>query len=334
MRKQSLFFMHFLPHPSSLILHPSGNCHEFRLRRTILTAIFGLLVLFFSPAASSASGGRAASWHLKTSPHFKVYHEANWSPNSITLELERLYGKLRMNVSMFAPWMVREKTKVYIYRNRRTYLSGEFHPPKWSKGLAYFSTKTVVVYDSGDIAKLRAVLAHELTHLYFESFYGEKLKNPPQWLNEGLAVMMEDLSHPGEGPWSSALKYFPDKNIIPLWRFFKVKTNQLGSDTQVGHWYMEAFGVVSYLFRPHMRIQFKNLCSLLRKGEKLDSVLWKVYRIKNSAEFDRVWRNWLQGYRTRQKQGFGNDFPSASFNFKPVEFTPFSTSDKAGKTSR
>ncbi|MBI4802684.1 MAG: hypothetical protein HY796_09205 [Elusimicrobia bacterium] len=287
-----------------------------------------LLLLFFSALASSASGRPAASWQLKTSPHFSVYHEADWSPDSITLELERLYGKLRMNVSMFAPWMVREKTKVYIYRDQRTYLNGEFHPPKWSKGLAYFSTKTVVVYDSGDIIKLRATLAHELTHLYFESFYGERLKNPPQWLNEGLAVMMEDLSPAGAGHWSSSLRYFPGEKIIPLERFFSVRLDQLDSDAQIGYWYLEAFGVVAYLFRPHMRIQFKNFCSLLRQGEKLEPTLWKVYRIKNLGEFDLTWRNWIRDYGTRQKQEPGGSFPSASFNFKPVEFTPFSLSNK------
>ncbi len=150
-----------------------------------------------------------ASWHLKSAPHFEIYHESSWSPNSVTLELERLYGKLRLNVSMFAPWMMKEKTRIYIYRNQETYLKGEFTPPKWSKGLAYFSKKTIVVYDTGDTVKLLAVIAHELTHLYFESFYGEHIKYPPQWLNEGLAVMMEDLSYSVDSPWSQGLKFVP-----------------------------------------------------------------------------------------------------------------------------
>lgn len=280
-----------------------------------------LTVLFFCAPARAA--GRADTWHLKTSPHFNIYHEANWSPNSIALELERVYGKLRMNVSMFAPWMVKEKTKVYIYRTQKTYLNGEFNPPRWSKGLAYFATKTVVVYDSGDMAKLRATLAHELSHLYFESFYGEKLKNPPQWLNEGLAVMMEDASYAGEGPWASSLRYFPQDKIIPLTRYFNVRLDQVRADTDIGYWYMEAFGVASYLFTPRTRIQFKNFCTLLRDGGKLQPSLWKVYRIKSLSVFDQSWRAWVQNYGTREQQGPGGAFPSASFNFKPVEFSSF-----------
>ncbi len=275
-----------------------------------------LTVLIF--AAPAGAAGRADSWHLKSSPHFDIYHEANWSPNSIALELERIYGKLRMNVSMFAPWMVKEKTKVYIYRTQHSYLNGEFNPPRWSKGLAYFATKTVVVYDSGDMPKLRATLAHELSHLYF----------PPQWLNEGLAVMMEDASYTKDGPWATNLPYFPQDKIIPLTRFFSTRLDQVKSDTDIGYWYMQAFGVTAYLFKPHLRIQFKNFCTLLRDGEKLQPALWAVYRIKSFPEFDTTWRGWVQAYGQKEKQQFGGAFPSASFNFKPVEFTPFNPSDK------
>ncbi|HBB66834.1 MAG: hypothetical protein A2X28_09080 [Elusimicrobia bacterium GWA2_56_46] len=285
-----------------------------------------LFILLFSVLNLSAAGppeAPPAAWHLKASPHFKIYHESDWSPDSISLELERLYGRLRFTVSMFAPWMVSEKTRIYIYRDQDSYLKGEFNPPKWSKGLAYFATKTVVVYDPGDIVKLRAVAAHELSHLYFESYYGEYLAYPPQWLNEGLAVLMEDMSYPGEGPWTQALKYFPAEKILPLDGFLKLSVDRLDSAEEVGYWYLEAFGVVSYLFQPRKRLQFKNLCQLLRKGEKLEPALWKMYRIKNFPDFDRSWRDWLRVYEAGGKQSFAGDFSSAGFNFKPAQLSSF-----------
>ena len=275
-----------------------------------------------------------ASWHLKSAPHFEIYHESSWSPNSVTLELERLYGKLRLNVSMFAPWMMKEKTRIYIYRNQETYLKGEFTPPKWSKGLAYFSKKTIVVYDTGDTVKLRAVIAHELTHLYFESFYGEHIKYPPQWLNEGLAVMMEDLSYSVDSPWSQGLKFVPKEKIMPLEDFFRLQLEQLDSDAEIGYWYLESFGAVSYLFRPHMRLQFKNFCDLLRKGEPLNSALWKVYRLNGPAGMEAPWRQWLATYGTNENQGFMTDFPSASFNFKPAQFSSFTLSGFGPKSQK
>jgi len=274
-------------------------------------------------AAAEPAAVSTTAWHVKSSPHFEIYHESDWSPGSISLELERLYGKLRLSVSMFAPWMVKEKTKIYIYRSQDSYLRGEFKPPKWSKGLAYFFQKTVVVFDSGDIVKLRAAASHELSHLYFESFYGEYLKYPPQWLNEGLAVLMEDMSYPEEGPWTQALKYFPRERVLPLDDFFRIRIDQLGSDEQIGYWYLESFGVVSYLFRPRTRLQFVNFCSLLRKGEPLESALWKSYRLNGPAGMERSWREWVRTYGSKNDQAFSAASPADNFSFKPIKFSSF-----------
>lgn len=271
-------------------------------------------------AAKPSAVPSSTVWHVKSSPHFEIYHESSWSPNSISLELERLYGKLRLSVSMFAPWMVKEKTRIYIYKDQGSYLRGEFHPPRWSKGLAYFSTKTVVIFDSGDMPRLRAVATHELSHLYFESFYGEYLKYPPQWLNEGLAVMMEDMSYPGEGPWTQALKYFPGEKILPLADFFRIGISQLYSGEQIGYWYLESFGAVSYLFRPRTRLQFRNLCSLLRKGEPLESALWKAYRLNGPAGMDLAWREWLRTYGRGDPRGGSTDYSSAGSNSSSTRF--------------
>ena len=278
-------------------------------------------------AAEPVAVSSSTVWHITNSPHFQIYHESNWSPASISLELERVYGKLRLSVSMFAPWMVNEKTKIYIYRNHDSYLRGEFNPPKWSKGLAYFSTKTVVVFDSGDIIKLRAVATHELSHLYFESFYGEYLKSPPQWLNEGLAVLMEDMSYSEEGPWTRALRYVPKEQIIPLQDFFRIRVDQMDSDDQIGYWYLESFGAVSYLFRPGTRLQFMNFCSLLRKGEPLEVALWKVYRMNGPDGMEPVWREWLKAYASKNTRNLSADYPLTGFVFKPVKFSSFTFTD-------
>lgn len=277
-----------------------------------------LLILLMSAlnlaAAEPAAVSSTTAWHLKSSPHFEIYHESSWSPNSISLELERLYGKLRISVSMFAPWMIKEKSRIYIYRDKSSYLRGEFSPPKWSKGMSYFSKKTVVVFDTGEMAGLRAVTAHELSHLYFESFYGERHKAPPQWLNEGLAVMMEDMSFAGEGPWTRALKYFPKDKIFPLKDFFRIRADQLDSGEQIGYWYLEAFGVVSYLFTPGTRQQFRNFCLLLRDGEPLESALWKFYRFNGPDGMETPWREWLRTSGSRKIAGFSGDFPSDGSN--------------------
>jgi len=286
-----------------------------------------LLLSAFTALASAAP----ADWHAKTSPHFEILHESVWSPASVSLEMERMYSSMRLNLAMFAPWMVRERTKIYIYSSQDSYLKGEFKPPRWSKGLAFVAKKTIVVYDTGDMQKLKAVIAHELTHLYFESYFAEKLKYPPQWLNEGLAVYMEESVFPEGGAWSRALAYFPPERRLPFSAFFGVKLDQLQSDTQIADWYLQSYGAVLYLYRPHTRVQFKAFCEALRAGEKTDDALWKNYRTREGMDFGQKWEAWLKKYSSPGADGMPMGEPSASFNFKPVQLSSFSFTNFGSK---
>ncbi|PJA14018.1 MAG: hypothetical protein COX65_06130 [Elusimicrobia bacterium CG_4_10_14_0_2_um_filter_56_8] len=289
----------------------------------IAAGAFGAEVATTAPSVSN--------WHIKNSPHFKILHESVWSPSSISLEMEKMYSSIRLNMAMFAPWMVKEKTKIYIYSSQSSYVNGEFNPPPWSKGLAYVSKKTVVVYDTGDIQKLKAVISHELTHLYFESYFSEKLKYPPQWLNEGLAVYLEESVFPSGGPWSNALAYFTPGRRVPFDIFFDLKIDQLDSDAKIADWYLQAYGTVLYLYRPHTRVQFKALCDALRSGEKLEVALWKGYRIREGGDFGVKWSAWLDNYSKPDRNGVPMGSRSASFNFKPVQLSSFSFTNFGSK---
>lgn len=285
-----------------------------------LICLFSVLPASGAPPAAAPTG---PDWHVKVSPHFEILHESAWSPASISLEMEKMYASMRLSMAMFAPWMVKEKSKIYIYSSQESYLNGEFQPPRWSKGLAYASKKTIVVYDTGDPGKLKAVIAHELAHLYFEGYFAEKLKYPPQWLNEGLAVYMEESVFPEGGPWGQALAYFPAARRVSFDKFFDLKIDALGSDAEISDWYLQSYGTVLYLYRPNMRLQFKGLCEALRSGDKLADALWKVYRVRGEGDFSAKWTAWLDAY-SREDQGWpGSSRRSASFNFKPVQITSF-----------
>jgi len=289
-----------------------------------------LLLTFFLSAAAAAAP--PVDWHTKTSPHFEILHESVWSPASISLELERMYSSMRLNMAMFAPWMVKEKTKIYIYSAQDSYLAGEFRPPRWSKGLAFVAKKTIVVYDTGDMIKLKAVIAHELTHLYFESYFAEKLKYPPQWLNEGLAVFLEESAFPGgAGPWSRALAYFPDERRFPFPAFFDLKIDQLSAESRIADWYLQAYGTVLYLYRPHTRVQFKAFCEAVRGGKPVEAALWDSYRVREGRDFSVKWEAWLQAYSKPGADGLPMGNPSASFNFKPVQISSFSFTNFGSK---
>lgn len=279
-----------------------------------------LSAAFFICAGEANAGTAASSWRIKSSPHFEVLHESAWSPSAIILELETMFSTMRLNMGMFAPWMAAEKIKIYVYARQNSYLNGEFAPPKWSKGLAYPAKKIVVVYDTGDAIKLKAVLAHELAHLYFEGYFSEKLKYPPQWLNEGLAVYMEDVVFPQGGPWRRALPYFAPERRLAFNVFSEAKPDQLGSDARISDWYLQSFAMLTYLYRPHMRLQFKNFCDALRGGDPVDAALWKHYRITDGADLFKKWEAWLAGYRSAAG---GAGLVYSDYTFKPVAMSSF-----------
>ncbi|PIS47766.1 MAG: hypothetical protein COT17_01650 [Elusimicrobia bacterium CG08_land_8_20_14_0_20_51_18] len=279
--------------------------------------ILFLAVFLFSSFA------QAAEWKTKTSPHFTVYYEGSWAPNSIMLEVEKIFSKMRLNIAMFAPWMNKYKTKIYIYANQENYLNGEFNPPKWSKGLAFFSKKAVVVFDMGDIRKLKATMAHELTHLYFESYFAEKMKYPPQWLNEGLAVFMEEMTYSEEGPWRKALKYSPVDTYVRFPDFFRLEVDRLSNSQQIANWYLQSYGIVLYLYSPKKRLMFKNFCDLVRKKYDLEDNLWDAYRIKSSLDLQKEWLKWRENIDDESEKSLFGERGSASFNnFKAIEFKP------------
>ena len=296
-----------------------------------LTAIAFMFLAAGAYGAEVATAPSVYRWNVKTSPHFEILHESVWSPGSISLELEKIYSSMRLKMAMFAPWMVKEKAKIYIYASQGSYVNGEFNPPPWSKGLAYASKKTVVVYDTGDIVKLKAVIAHELSHLYFEGYFGEKLKYPPQWLNEGLAVYLEESVSPEGGPWSKALAYFPPERQTAFPDFFGLKIDQLKTDAKIADWYLQAYGTVLYLYKPHTRVQFKAFCEALRSGEKVEEALWKGYRVREGGDFGRKWSVWLNDYSKPDMKGSSAGARSASFDFKPVQFSSFTFTNFGSK---
>ncbi|GAB4031960.1 MAG: hypothetical protein Fur0012_09910 [Elusimicrobiota bacterium] len=280
-----------------------------------------MLILLLLISCSSWS----TEWKSKSSPNFNLYYEGKWTPDSIMIELEKIFAKMRLNVAMFAPWMTKHKTNIYIYADQNSYLKGEFSPPTWSKGLAFYDKKAVVVYDIGDLEKLKATIAHELTHLYFESYFSEKLKSPPQWLNEGLAVYMEDMSYDKEGPWKRALKYTMPEKYLRFDVFFKTSIEELDSAEKISNWYLQAYGIVTYLYRPTKRLAFKNFCELVREKYDFQKNIWEAYRFNTASDMELEWKKWLiQSFQESDKALLKD----SGFSFKPFKQIEFSTGMK------
>ncbi|MDD5627554.1 MAG: hypothetical protein PHU21_00700 [Elusimicrobia bacterium] len=261
----------------------------------------GLLAAAGAGATAKEDGW---TWRETTSPHFAVQHEMPWTPPGFIMNLERMHGRLRMDLGMFSPWMAKERLKLYLYKDSASYLAGEFQPPSWSNGLALYEIKAVAVPDNPDRQALLRVISHETTHLLFEGYWREAGKKAPSWLNEGLAMMeeAESTDRPERSLWFQNMVMAAPSAWLPMEQFFSLNpTEDLKNSTVIGDFYVQAYSMVYFLFRAHQRLQFKNFCAQLRDGRSVEESLWLAYRYRGFRALEKDWRRWRTRSELRKK---------------------------------
>jgi len=265
-----------------------------------------LITLAISSSFAAGKGTGLTNWHKSSLPHFQVFTENTWKPAGFDLGLERIHRRLRFDLAAFTPWITKEQVKLYLYKDQKTYADGEFEPPPWSNGIAMYETRTLALFEQTTDKKLLEIIGHETTHLLFESFWAEKGKEPPAWLNEGLAMGEEVDSdyHPEASDWYRAMTNLPGQTL-PLDEFFKITpTKDLATSKdkdEVGIFYAQAYSIVFFLFRTHPKLQFVEFCTKLRDGTPLQEALWQSYRIRDMKSFQKQWLGWLNQPSHRRK---------------------------------
>ena len=261
-----------------------------------LLAVFGL-------------AGENWNWHTALAPHFEIFHEKAFMPGGFSMGLERLHGRLRLDLAMFSPWMSGERLKLYLYKDQTSFMRGQFKPPSWSSGISMYEKRTVAVYDQADRRKLMEVVSHETTHLLFESYWGEVGRRPPAWLNEGLAMVEEvDPQRQGRSDWFRLLVRLPETGYLTLEDVTRIKqTEELKNNrARVDTWYVESYSMVYFLLRGHSRLQFKNFCAKLRDGQPLERALWLSYRYASLQKFEQAWLAWLRSAEVKRALAGGS----------------------------
>lgn len=260
--------------------------------------VFAVLSLFSPGAFAEADEAEGWDWRKTTTPHFLIRHQETWLPPGFTINVERIHSRLRMDLGMFSPWMGRERVNLYLYKDQDSYVRGQFSPPAWSNGLAIFQLKAVALPGMKDRSRLLRVMAHETTHLLFEGYFREQNRQAPVWINEGLAMLEEADSpdKPETSEWYQGMVNLESADMLPLEEFFATapaSDMKEEGKNKVSNWYVQAYSITHYLLRKHSRLQFKSFCSELRDGKSPAEALWKVYRYRTLADFDKRWKTWL-----------------------------------------
>ena len=223
---------------------------------------------------------------IKIEPHTR----GMMTPN-LAMQFNGVFQMLRQNIE----WMIPGKVNVEVYQDKKSFLTHNRDIAEdWSGALFDPSRNIIVMYDEPKHHRLMMKkFTHELTHLFVENTFNPPdskapKKEPPVWLNEGLAVNMEDIAQtPHGGVWNHDLivinifsggeyetlkarkqtggltpkekdglrKFAVSDKIV----FFQNFVDFMKPDSydkalakgKVDDWYLQAYAMVRFLFRPN-----------------------------------------------------------------------------------
>ncbi len=205
--------------------------------------------------------------------HFNVYAEQYPASDRLLELLENLHGNLMLDLASFSPWARDQKVSVFLFKNQDTYRRVTGRPP-WSGGASSVPKRKVFLYES---AELPGILAHELTHIYFDGFFLEGTTDP-LWLSEGMATLVQVERGLAAPNWlRENLRSLEGGAGLPLESFMSVGTTSGWEDDKVRLWYAQAFSVVRYLIRTQYRSSFYKFASHLRDGRPAPEALYRAY---------------------------------------------------------
>ncbi|MFA6003227.1 MAG: hypothetical protein WC881_04090 [Elusimicrobiota bacterium] len=263
------------------------------LRSAGWAAALGILPWGAAFAAETDPG-----FHQAASEHFTVHYDCVQAPEGVLSDLEMLHAKLALDLILFAPWAQTEKVSIYIYESSQTF-HARTGAPEWSRGQADPARRSVQVCAGPG---LRRILAHELAHLFFDDFFlsapagygSERLRQPPVWLSEGVAVNMEwDY---GLGQDQAAIRARARDHALPLKDFLAFDYRQQRADGEVSDWYVQAYSLVRYFMRSLPGSLFFEFCDALRRGVPMEQALGRTYGgvLPDIPALERHWRESLR----------------------------------------
>lgn len=189
--------------------------------------------------------------------HFRVEAYGPDKAQAASDMAEALYRKVMEDTGLYS-FMPRELYPLVLYGSREEYLK-KTGLPDWSAGAS--AGRALYMHEGPG---LRAILAHEMTHLIFNEFMGRQDASL-RWVNEGLAVFEEDEA---SGAWRGK----PTTRPIPFREM--VNLAPIGEkDALVNDWYRQVGSVVRFMIERGGRVGFGEFLKSLRDGRSADEAV-------------------------------------------------------------
>ncbi|HAZ07828.1 MAG TPA: hypothetical protein DCZ01_04725 [Elusimicrobia bacterium] len=205
--------------------------------------------------------------------HFNVYSEQHAASDRFLELVESLHANLMLDLAPFSPWARAEKVSVFLFQRQETYrrVTGR---PAWSGGASSVPRRKVYVYESEE---LPGILAHELTHIYFDGFFLDATTDP-LWLSEGMATLVQVERGLAAPNWlRENLVRLEKGETFPIENLVEVSNTSGWPDDKVRLWYAQSYSLVRYLIRTQYRSSFYKFATHLREGRPEAESLYRAY---------------------------------------------------------
>ncbi len=225
---------------------------------------------------------------MQVTQHFVVYEEGREVSRDLTETLESLHGNIMLDLVAFSPWTRENKVYIYYAQEPKTYrrLTGR---PEWSGGTASLSERKIYVYRSGEAL---GILAHELTHIYFDSFFPPSHPSP-LWLSEGLATYIQSERGLSKPNWlEQNLKLLEGGSGFKLSDLVRIEDMRGADEDNVRLWYAQSYSVVRFLIKLKAGESFYLFCKELRDGKPPHQALYRAYGMPYNklSSLEYAWR--------------------------------------------
>mgnify|MGYP001591343129 CR=1 FL=1 len=207
------------------------------------------------------------------SAHFVVFSEQYPASERFIDLIESLHSNLMLDLAPFSPWAREERTTIYLFKNQDTYrrVTGR---PAWSGGASSINKRKLYVYESEE---LPGIVAHELTHVYFDGFFIGGTTDP-LWLSEGMATLVQVERGLAAPNWlRENLQRLEDGEGQSIDQFVAVTTTAGWPDAKVRLWYAQAYSLVRFMIRTQYRSSFYKFAAHLRDGRPEPEALYRAY---------------------------------------------------------